>query len=238
MKLCRNLIIFTLAALYLTGCGTFELEPVTTAGADETVEEWVAEHSTATATTVPTQPPTSTPMLLALDEETAVPTLSSAVPPAETPESVPLDEKTAVPATLPPAPPSDTLDSFKSQLAQALANKDYELLQQLTSDSLPVGIWRSEWQTYTPEQFIQEVSNGGLPAINQVQYVDTLNDEINQLLGVPYASMLGPDVNIVDAVLTTGWGDGSDEAVLLIVEQNQRYHLGAFLYTFGRFADG
>ncbi|NJN54345.1 MAG: hypothetical protein HC804_06035 [Anaerolineae bacterium] len=78
-----------------------------------------------------------------------------------------------------------------------------------------------------------------MPAPLAVNFTNLDMEGIAALLdGQSPAALFGRDVHVVAALHSTGWGQStSDEAVLIVTEENDRYFWTGFLYTNGRFAD-
>ena len=168
-------------------------------------------------------------------ENTLVQPTDTAVP--APPTTVPTTE----PATETAVPQSETsaeLDAFIEQLQTAVTSQDYAAMQSLMSNPIGVGPWRSQWQTLTPAQMIEQFQNSSLPAPLSVQFSGSTLEEITAMLGgQPVGEMLGPDVNVATILHSSGWGQSaSDEALLFVVEADGRYTWSAFLYTNGSFA--
>lgn len=124
------------------------------------------------------------------------------------------------------------------ELETAVSDGDYEGMQTLMADPIGVGVWRSEWRSYTPAQMVEEFQSGSLPAPTAIQFTGFSEDELTQLLGQPPASMLGPNTDVVAVLHSTGWGpSATDEAILFVVEEDGQYSWTAFLYTNGAFAE-
>lgn len=145
---------------------------------------------------------------------------------------------TAVTELTPDTKTSEDLAAFIEQLQTAVINQDTAAMQTMMSDPISVGPWLSEWSMLTPEQTGAQFRSRAIPAPMSVQFTELTMDEVTTLLNQPPASMLGPDVNLVAALHSTGWEQATaSEAILFITEENGRYAWSAFLYTNGRFAD-
>ncbi|MCB8945356.1 MAG: hypothetical protein H6658_16535 [Ardenticatenaceae bacterium] len=188
----------------------------------------------AACTATPTEPIVAT---RPVTEATA-----TAVPPTATLFPTPTPVLTPFATALPtfPTPPalSDGLDPFVQQLERFVMEQNYDYLASVMSNPVTVGAWRSEWRQYEPTQIIHEFQNGSLPAPLSVQFTHLSLDELTQLIGQPPETMFGPAANVVAALHSIGWGQSaSDEAILFITEEADRYAWSGFLYTNGRFAD-
>lgn len=183
-----------------------------------------------------TTPEVETPPTVVNDTAVPEPTPEPTEVPTEVPTSVPTE--TAVPATEESQPAADELDLFITTLQTALANQEYDVLEGLMNNPMGVGAWRSEWQTLSPAETIEQFQNGSLPAPFNVQFTEMDQDELAQILGQPPAQMLGPDIDVAAVLHTTGWGQStSDEAILFVTNVDGRFVWHGFLYTSGRFAD-
>ena len=169
------------------------------------------------------------------------PTIELTVPSVETVVVEPTAEATAEPEVAEPEAieaESSDLAAFIMNLETAVINKDFATMQNLASDPIGVGAWRSEWRMMEPGLMAEQFQNGSLPAPTAVAFTGLSDDEMTALIGQPPASMFSPDTNMVAALHSNGWGEnGSDEAILFIVEEDGQYSWYAFLYTAGAFAD-
>ena len=156
----------------------------------------------------------------------------------------PLLTITAVPTTQPlptvtAVPPQSAPDlfAFQDQISTALAASDVDALTSLMSRDFGMGAWRSEWQLTTPQDAADQIFANHLAENRSLAFQQRTADEITALLGgQPAADMLGPDVNIVSFLHSSGWGlAGADEALLFIVEEDGRFAWKAVLYTNGTF---
>ena len=71
---------------------------------------------------------------------------------------------------VPPTETSAELDAFIAQLETAVTGQDYATMQSLMSDPIGAGPWRSQWQTLTPAQMVEQFRNNSLPAPLSVQF--------------------------------------------------------------------
>ncbi len=169
------------------------------------------------------------------------PTIELTVPSVETIVTEPTVAVTAEPTSTEPEiieTEGADLATFITTLETAITNQDFAQMQTLANDPIGVGAWRSEWRMLEPNQMAEQFKNGALPAPTAVTFTGLSDDEITALIGQPPASMFGPDTNLAAALHTNGWGqDGSDDAILFIVEEEGQFSWFAFLYTAGTFAD-
>lgn len=168
-------------------------------------------------------------------------TEATAVPPTITePTAAPTDEPLPTPTiepTVESAPmatevPTNDLDSFMAEVQSALANRDFDQLASLMSDPFAFGSYRSEWQQFTPAD-LRPLLENWLPAGAAVQFSPEDTNLSAMLDDQPAQTMLGPDVPVVAAWHSTGWGaEGEDEAILFVIEEGDgRYALKAMLYA-------
>ncbi|MBK8905527.1 MAG: hypothetical protein IPM53_30375 [Anaerolineaceae bacterium] len=171
-------------------------------------------------------------------EATAVPpTLTEPTASAtDVPPPTPTDEAAAEPEPTaelePTAVPTNDLTSFMTTVQTALAERDFDRLVSLMSDPFAFGNYRSEWQQFTPAE-IRPLLENWLPDGAALQFSPADTDLSVMLDGQPAQTMLGPDVPVVAAWHSTGWGtEGEDEAILFVVEEGDgRFALKALLYA-------
>lgn len=178
----------------------------------------------ATACSAETEPVT---------EATAVPpTITDpTAAPTDAPLPTPTIEPTVESAPMATAVSTNDLDSFMAEVQSALANRDFDQLASLMSDPVAFGGYRSEWQQFAPADLRPSLENL-LPAGGTVQFSPADTDLSVMLDGQDPQNMLGPDVSVVAAWHTTGWGaESEDEAILFVVEADGRYALKAILYA-------
>ena len=136
------------------------------------------------------------------------------------------------------APAADELATFIEQLQTAVTSQMWAEIPTFMSDPIAIGAWRSEWRMYTPADTMAAFQNASLPSPLSVQFTGLTDDELTTLIGQPPATIFGPEINVVAALHSTGWGQSiSDEAILFVTEQDGRYTWSGFLYANGRFAD-
>ncbi len=173
-------------------------------------------------------------------EDETVQSTATAVP--ASPTTMPAIVPTTIAPTKTAVLPTETsaeLDAFIAQLETAVTSQDYAAMQALMSDPIGAGPWRSQWQTMTPAQMVEQFRNNSLPTPLAVQFSGRTLEEITAMLGgQPPEEMLGPDANVAAVLHSTGWGQSiMDDALLFVTEADGRYTWSAFLYTNGRFAD-
>ncbi|MFO7664484.1 MAG: hypothetical protein R6X18_18095, partial [Chloroflexota bacterium] len=154
--------------------------------------------------------------------------------PVPTLEPSPMPVNTHVPATatVPPEPTATvatgdmpgevpaTLDEFIAVMQAAVATQDWATLESLMADPFTIGYWMSEGVTSSAVEVIEQMENNFLSGNAIVVWADPDLDLAPMLMGQPPATMLGPDKNVVAALLSYGWGpDGNGEAIQLITEQ-------------------
>jgi hypothetical protein len=178
----------------------------------------------------PTLQPTAPAATAAILEPTVEPTAT--VEPTVAPTAEPTEEPEVV------EPEGAELDAFIMSLETAVTDQDFAQMAALANEPIAIGGWRSEWRMYDPAQMSTEFQNGSLPAPTDVIFTGLTDEEITALIGQPPATMFSPDTNYAAALHSSGWGeDGTDDAILFIVEEDGQYSWFAFLYTFGAFAD-
>jgi hypothetical protein len=115
-----------------------------------------------------------------------------------------------------------------SALPEALANQDYDILQQLMGEPFVIGYWRSEGVVLTPAEAIEQLQASLLPSPAKLAFTFD-REQFPDLDGVDPAGAFGPDVMIVDLVYSQGWGAvGEDETILAIAQRpdGRRYWSG------------
>lgn len=171
--------------------------------------------------------------------ETAPAAEATAVPPTITESTAsPTDAPLPTPTIEPTAEleatevPTDDLTTFMTAVQAALAERDFDRLVSLMSDPFAFGNYRSEWQQFAPAD-LRPLLENWLPAGAAVQFSPEDTDLSAMLDGQPAQTMLGPDVPVVAAWHSTGWGaEGDDEVILFVVEEGDgRFALKAMLYA-------
>ncbi|MCA9953137.1 MAG: PD40 domain-containing protein [Ardenticatenaceae bacterium] len=167
-------------------------------------------------------------------EATAVPPIVTE--PTAAPTDMPLPTPTIEPTveSVPMATelPANDLDSFMAEVQSALANRDFDQLASLMSDPVAFGGYRSEWQQFAPAD-LRPLLENLLPVGAVVQFSPANTDLSAMLDGQDPQTMLGPDISVVAAWHSTGWGaEGEDEAILFMAEERDgRFALKAMLYA-------
>ena len=133
-----------------------------------------------------------------------------------------------------PLPPPDTA----TLLSDAFAAADYEALQELMGETFVIGYWRSEGQTLTPAEAIEQLRLNLLPDPAAVSFIRD-RSRFPDLGDIDPMAIFGPDVQIVDLVYSQGWAnDGSDDAILAIAQNadGSQYWHGMLIGIFEEFA--
>jgi hypothetical protein len=165
-------------------------------------------------------------------ELTPTPDLVLATEPAPALEPTAAPENTPVPATVPPEPTATvetgdmngempgTIDDFIAAMQAAVAERDFATLESLMADPFTIGYWLSEGVTSSTAEAVEQMETNFLSGDAYVVWADPDLDLAPMLMGQPPATMLGPDKNVVAALLSYGWGsDGNAEAIQFITEQ-------------------
>lgn len=158
---------------------------------------------------------------------TAEPTATTAA--ATTEPTATVEAATATATTAPAA----SLDAFVAQLQTALGTRDLAAMQALMSAPFTVGYWLSEGVQYTPDEAVAAFENDFLPAGATLVWADPAMDLAPLLQGQPPATFLGPDKQVVAALLSYGWGqDAAAEAIQFIIQQpDGSYRWDTMLYS-------
>jgi hypothetical protein len=126
-----------------------------------------------------------------------------------------------------------TLGPFQETLLAAITDqRDYAVLQALMGDPFVIGYWGSEGVELTPPAAAEELRSNMLPPEAYASY--TLTGNLSELLeGQPPETMWGPDVRVVRAIHSTGWGpDGNAEAILFIAQRaDSTYYWHGIVYA-------
>jgi hypothetical protein len=113
--------------------------------------------------------------------------------------------------------PADESPAFAALLKEALAAGDYVQMQTLMADPFVIAGWRSEGQSYSPEQAIQQLQNNHLNPDTHLVYLE--RDAAALLGGANPFLVFGPQARIVRILFVSGWGpEGRDEALLYIAQ--------------------
>jgi len=107
------------------------------------------------------------------------------------------------------------VDAFRANLTNSVQAKDFDMLAQLMGDRFGIGLWRSQGISMAPQNAVAELEQNYLtPAsapVFPLELPSNLPPDLDPL------GIWGPDVNVVEALYSTGWGsDGLGEAFLII----------------------
>ncbi len=121
-------------------------------------------------------------------------------------------------------------------LPGALAEGDSATLEALMGESFIIGYWRSEGQTLSPSEALEQIQLNLLPNPQDASFT-TDRSTFPDLDGLDPATMFGPAVKVVELVFSQGWGAGAGEAILVIAsnEAGEPYWFG-LLYAMDGFS--
>lgn len=136
------------------------------------------------------------------------------------------------PTTTPQPAPEAAYTGPGADLIAAINARDLETLAKLIADTVALGYWRSEWQTYSREEIVSMIDSYMLQPGGQLTATDD-PAEFPALDGIPVESIWGPDVEIAAFVFTRGWWmEGRGEAILALVEDGSgAFRLYGMLYA-------
>jgi hypothetical protein len=116
--------------------------------------------------------------------------------------------------------PSASLDEFISGLMSAIDSRDFAALQRYMTDPFTIGYWLSEGVSSSPAEAVELFESSFLPEGAQIIWADPDTDLSWMLQGQSPGSFLGPDKEVVAALLSYGWGeDAAGEAIQLITQR-------------------
>lgn len=155
--------------------------------------------------------------------DTAVPTLTSTPAPEITPSPT-FDFMTITPQATQTVPAQYA--EFEYALQSILPQRYWPFVQStIGPGEMAFGYFGSEWQTLSPEMFIQELDNNLIPLGAEVQFSSPDVDIAAMLQHDTPETMLGPEHNVVAILHSTGWGaDGLGEAMLFIEQTTDGQH--------------
>ena len=114
--------------------------------------------------------------------------------------------------------PVEDVSQFNQILVDALNARDYEQLKSLMGDPFVIAYWLSEGTSNTPDQAIEQLQRNLLSSDSPVT-ADPETD-LDALLGMDPATIVGPDAVEVSPLFTSGWGpEGDDEAILFVAKR-------------------
>jgi hypothetical protein len=115
---------------------------------------------------------------------------------------------------------------FEYALQSILPQRYWPFVQStIGPGEMAFGYFGSEWQTLSPEMFIQELSTNLIPPGAEVQFSPPDVDIAAMLEYSAPETMLGPDHNVAAILHSTGWGaDGLGEALLFIEQTTDGQH--------------
>jgi hypothetical protein len=133
--------------------------------------------------------------------------------------------------------PADALSEFEGRLVQAVLERDPALMAQLMGQAFVIAAWRSEGETYPPQEAVAQLLKHYLSGDASPAF-DWERDPTMLLEGADPYALFGPDVDVVRVLLATGWGDqGQNEALLFIARlPDGGYAWHGVLTAFGGFA--
>jgi hypothetical protein len=126
---------------------------------------------------------------------------------------------------------------FQQVLVEALNTRNYDLLRVLMDENVLMAYWRSEGNTGTPEQAVEQLQMNLLNSSSPI--VAHPAENLYELMGTEPAVIVGLPVAESTALLTSGWGpEGKDEAILFIARlPDGTLYWHGFLYALGGFAE-
>jgi len=74
-------------------------------------------------------------------------------------------------------------------------------------DQFIIGYWRSEGVSLSPQEAVEQLQTNLLSADATLTYT-TDESQFPSLDGTPLGSIWGPDVKVVEAIFSQGWGAG------------------------------
>lgn len=172
-----------------------------------------------------------------VESEPATPIASATALPLATAVSTPTPAPSATEATN-ISESELALDQYLELLSAAVADRDFEAVDSLMGFPFAIGGWRSEWSTYANSNDVQTFFETYYSVTHPQEFTPLTPAEVTEMLGgQDAAGLFGPDVQIAAFVHSTGWGEsGSQEALLIVVEEDGRFSWQGFLYTEGSFA--
>lgn len=118
-----------------------------------------------------------------------------------------------------PEPTVQTPQAFVDQVLGVLAERDPAKIQALMGESFLFGWWRWEMLDEAPADAVRDLLQNNLaPGSSLAAAPDA--DLVTLMGGKDPASIPGPNVDVVETALVTGWGlEGRDEAILFIARR-------------------
>jgi hypothetical protein len=163
---------------------------------------------TQEALVIPPEPTPLPPVTAIIDPPTPTPVI-------EAPAAAPTATLTTVTETS-----VTNLADYAQSLETAINQRDVDPLGQMMSQPFYIGGWRSEWRQYDRDAALTELQHHYPPAEAAIQFSPLETDLSLMLDGQPVQMMLGPDLNVVSAIHSTGWGsDGQNEAILFCLRR-------------------
>ncbi|NJN53502.1 MAG: hypothetical protein HC804_01355 [Anaerolineae bacterium] len=106
-------------------------------------------------------------------------------------------------------------------------------MQATMSDPFGYSLDQSEWQSLTSVQMIAQLDQELIPEGARIQFSPPNTDIATMLGGQDPAALMGPDVNVVDVLHSTHWGeDGQGEAILFIIQrEDEQFRWHATIYA-------
>lgn len=114
----------------------------------------------------------------------------------------------------------DKLTAFTRLITGALLSRNYDLLQTYMGERFNISSWRAEGNELTPAEAVEKLRTYFLASQTQLNFLLLPFDMLTQELGgVDLRNFYGPDVNVVSALNSMGWGpEGTGEALIVIAQ--------------------
>jgi len=114
----------------------------------------------------------------------------------------------------------DKLTAFTRLITGALLSRNYDLLQTYMGERFNISSWRAEGSEMTPAEAVEKLRTYFLASQTQLNFLLLPFDMLTQELGgVDPRTLYGPDVNVVSALNSMGWGpEGTGEALIIIAQ--------------------
>ncbi|MGB0389052.1 MAG: hypothetical protein ACPGWR_29875 [Ardenticatenaceae bacterium] len=114
----------------------------------------------------------------------------------------------------------NNLESFSTELKQAVMAKNYAELPAKMNDPFGVGFWLSEGRGFSPNEAIDFLRQQYLTTNNNIVFPESQPDIRALLGGFDPENLVNPDANVAQILFSKGWGrEGESEALLFITQE-------------------
>lgn len=131
----------------------------------------------------------------------------------------------------------ESLDTFSARVEEAIRQGDYDAMPALMGNTFTLAYWRSESVSVSPASAVEQLRRD-LSSSAPIQFRNDI--ELSALLdGADPLMMAGPEVKLVRALFSSGWGSGGTGETIQLIAQDAdgKYYWYGTLFAFNGFDD-